>query len=97
MSNDKLSKVENEEYITLRGIFSPTQLQLKRLNELRGKMGQKDTGFFKMSDVDKDAAIQKEKDESAKRRADYDKYKVSQNKMPGEKTYDPECPSFGEE
>lgn len=94
---NKLSKEENEEYISLRGIFSPTKPQLARLNELREKMGQKDMGFFKMSDAERGAAIQKDKEESMKRKADNDMYKVSQKKMPGEKTYDRDCPSFGEE
>ncbi len=92
-----LNEIENKEYKILRGIFSPTKDQLARLNELRAKMGQIETGFFKMSDADKDAAFRKEKDESAKRKADYERYRVSQKKIPSEKTYDPECPSFGEE
>ncbi len=90
-----LNEIENKEYLILRGVFSPTKDQLARLNELRAKMEQIETGFFKMSDADKDAAIQKEKYESARRKEDYDRYKVSAKKIPGEKTYDPDC--FGEE
>ena len=90
----------DEEYIKLKGMSEKTPAQWMRQNVLLEMINEKKgicKGFFKMSDADKDAAIQKEKDESTKRRADYHKYKVSQKKIPGEKTYEPECPSFGEE
>jgi len=93
----KLSTEENKEYVCLRGIFCPTKDQLCRLNELRDKMGQKETGFFKMSETDKDAAIKKDKEEEKRRKEDYIKYKKSPKRIPGEREYDEECPSFGEE
>jgi len=98
MANEnKLSKEEDNEYLCLRGVFCPTNAQLMRLNELRNKLGQKETGFFKMSQSDIDAVIKKDKDEENKRKADYIKYKKSGKLLPGEKLYDNECPSFGEE
>lgn len=90
----------DEEYTKLKGMAEKTPAQWMRQNVLLEMINEKKgicKGFFKMSDADKDAAIRKDKDEAAKRKADYEKYKISPKNIPGEKKYDPECPSFGEE
>ncbi len=89
-----------EEYKNLKGMTEKTPEQWMRQNVLLEMINEKKgicKGFFKISDADKDAAIQKDKDEAAKRKADYEKYKISSKNIHGEKKYDPECPSFGEE
>ncbi len=89
-----------EEYAILKRMTEKTPAEWMRQNVLLEMIDEAKgihAGFFKMSDADKDVYIQKEKDESAKQSADYKKYKISPKPISGDKIYDNDCHSFGEE